>query len=379
MLLNCVSLYFFPPLCVLSAVFLKDSALQELVEKKRLESPYRTELVSDPPAEIVLSAASPCEGEGGAGGGAWDSGLRPTEGRRGPEERRVSDGGRSSGPGAEQEDDGDCDSAKGSHMEGHHHLHLSSCHECQELENSTILSVKFASAENIPDLPDDYGEEEASEGESEGEGFAGQTRRVNPSGKPPNVLVFAGGCRERFEQVRAVLAECVDTDSYAIYPLRPQQALSDPWLDSALLLVLATDEALTPQLHDRFLAYLGRGGKVLGLCSTFCPGPLSVVGREGQRNRVHRLSFTKADSSELELSVMASGRAFQREAALGPEGQVELWGELRGDARDMAIVRVTHGEEGGEAILCQVPAAEASCLGRETHTGCGTLYTTARA
>ncbi|XP_064207281.1 biotin--protein ligase isoform X2 [Anguilla rostrata] len=346
------------------SVLLRDSALQELIEKKRLEIRNHTERISELPAEIVLSEPSPCEEEkGGAGGGvtpqvAQERSLRPTEGQRGLEERRVSEGGRSAG--TEQEEDGDCDSARGSHMEGHpHHLHLSSCHECQELENSTILSVKFASAENIPDLPDDYGGDEGEgkgegESESEGEGFAGQARRVNPSGKPPNVVVYAGGCQVRFEQVRSVLAECVDTDSYAIYPLRPQQALSEPWLDSALLLVLASDEALTPQLHERFLAYLERGGKVLGLGSTFCPGPLSVVRREGQRNRVHRLSFTKADSSELELSVVASGRAFEREAAHDSAGQVELWGELRGDVRDMAIVRVTHGEEGGEAILCQV-------------------------
>ncbi|XP_061106541.1 biotin--protein ligase isoform X2 [Conger conger] len=340
------------------SVFLKDSALEELVEKKRLESRGRTELISDLPVE----EPSPCKEENAVGRGATphasqESSLRlpPTpakEGQRCLEERRVLEGRRSSGPRAEEED-GDCDSTRGSHMEGHHHLHLSSCHECQELENSTILSVKFASAENIPDLPDDYGGEEG-ESEEEGEGFAGQTRRVNPSGKPPNVLVYTGGCLERFERVRSVLAECVDTDNYTVYPLRPQQALSEPWLDSALLLVLASDEALTPQLHERFLAYLGRGGKVLGLCSTFCPGPLSVVPREAQRNRVHRLSFTKADSSELELSVMAGGRAFEREGALGPKDQVELWGELHGDARDMAIVRVTHGEEGGEAILCQV-------------------------
>ncbi|KAJ8347751.1 hypothetical protein SKAU_G00263400 [Synaphobranchus kaupii] len=341
------------------SVLLMDSVLQELVEKKLLESRDHAELISDRPAEIVFSEPSPCEGEGGVGGGATsreNSLAAPvTEGQWGLEERRVSAGGHSAGPGTEQEEDGDCDSVRGGHMEGHHHLHLSSCHECQELENSTILSVKFASAENIPDLPDDYtGEEGESEGEGAGESFAGQTRRVNPSGKPPNMLVYAGGCRERFEQVRSVLAECVDTDSYAIYPLRPQQALSEPWLDSALLLVLASDEALTPQLHERFLAYLEQGGKVLGFCSTFSLDPLSVVRREGQRNRVHRLSFTKADSTELELSVLASGNVFEREAGQRPTGQVELWGELRGDTRDMAIVRVTYGEEGGEAILCQV-------------------------
>lgn len=42
------------------------------------------------------------------------------------------------------------------HMEGHgRHLHLSSCHECLELENSTILSIKYTLVDNISDLPDD--------------------------------------------------------------------------------------------------------------------------------------------------------------------------------------------------------------------------------
>ncbi|KAJ8267132.1 hypothetical protein GJAV_G00138850 [Gymnothorax javanicus] len=340
------------------SVLLKDSALQELVEKNRPESRKPTELLSDLPAEIVLSEPSPCEGEGGAPAqAALGNILWTTESQPGLEERPVPEDGCSLGPGAEQEEDGDCDSTRASHIEGHpHHLHLSSCHECQELENSTILSVKFASAENIPDLPDDYGGEEgeSEEGEAEGEGFAGQTRRTNPTGKPPNVLVYAGGCQERFEQVRSVLAECVDMDSYVVYPLRPQQVLSDPWLQSALLLVLASDEAFAPELHKRFLAYLQQGGKVLGLGSMFCPAPLTLAPRAGQKNLVQRLCFTKADSTELELSVMGSGRAFEREAGQSAAGQVELWGELLGDARDMAIVKVAHGEQGGEAILCQV-------------------------
>ncbi|KAG7483610.1 hypothetical protein MATL_G00040190 [Megalops atlanticus] len=335
------------------SVLLRESALQELVEKKQPQSHGHTQLISDSvPAEIVLSEPSPCEEEREAGQEgrrqlAQENGLKPSataegKGERGAGEQPVSEAG-------EEEED----SVRDHHMEGHH-LHLSSCHECLELENSTILSVKFASAENIPDLPDDYGEPggDADGAEGEGEGYAGQTRRVNVSGKPPNVLVYTGGCEERFRQVRSLLAECVDTDSYALYPLRPQQALSEPWLESALLLVLASDEALTPQLQERFLSYLEKGGKVLGLCSTFCPGGLTLAPRSGQRNRIHRLSFTKADTTELELSVLGSGRAFER--AAGDPGEVELWGELRGDGKDMVIVRVTHGDNGGEAILCQV-------------------------
>ncbi|XP_016326528.1 biotin--protein ligase [Sinocyclocheilus anshuiensis] len=222
------------------------------------------------------------------------------------------------------------------HMDGHH-LHLSSCHECLELENSTILSVKCASAENIPDLPDD--EEESG--------------RRNASGKPPNLLVFTGGCEEQFQKIRSLLEECVDTERYAIYHLRPQQALSEPWLENTLLLVLATDETLTPQLQLRFLSYLSHGGKLLGLSSSLCPAGLTLQPRDAQNDRICSLTFSRSDSTELQLSVLSSGSVYERDGAGG--GEVELWGQISArDEPEMAIVRVTHGEDSGEAILCQV-------------------------
>ncbi|MGH0185468.1 UNVERIFIED_CONTAM: hypothetical protein FKN15_022563 [Acipenser sinensis] len=84
----------------------------------------------------------------------------------------------------------------GDHHRDGHHLHLSSCHECLELENSTIESVKFASAENIHSLPDDYN---GFGNHSEDENCTGQSRRVNVSGKPPNVLVYTGSDPCRFQ------------------------------------------------------------------------------------------------------------------------------------------------------------------------------------
>ncbi|KAK2870601.1 hypothetical protein Q8A67_023128 [Cirrhinus molitorella] len=237
-------------------------------------------------------------------------------------------------------------SSEHQHMDGHH-LHLSSCHECLELENSTILSVKFASVENIPDLPDDYASAADDDEEEE------ESARKNASGKPPNVLVFTDGCEERFQKIRSLLEECVDTARYAIYHLRPQQALSEPWLENALLLVLATDRTLTPQLQLRFLSYLSQGGKLLGLSSTLCPAGLALRPRDALKDRICRLSFTKADSTELQMSVLSSGSAYVRDGGGG--GEVELWGEIGApDGKEMAIVRVTHGEDSGEAVLCQV-------------------------
>uniref|UniRef100_A0A8C4ZLI7 Holocarboxylase synthetase n=1 Tax=Gadus morhua TaxID=8049 RepID=A0A8C4ZLI7_GADMO len=251
------------------------------------------------------------------------------------------------------------------HMEGHgHHLHLSSCNECLELENSTILSVKFASAENIPNLPDDDGDDSSCVDGGVGtlaefEDDAGGLPSLNGlvGGKPPNVLVFTAGCQERFHRIHQLLTECVDTDGSVVYHLRPEQVLSEPWLESTKLLVLAEEEPLSPQLQARFLSYLDQGGRVLGLSSTLCPAGLSLdrpTRHSGKRAKT--LSFTREDSTELELSVLPSGSVFVRDVVGG--GEVELWGELKGAVSqgrtDMVIIRITHGDDGGEAVLCQV-------------------------
>uniref|UniRef100_A0A8C7X0M3 Holocarboxylase synthetase n=1 Tax=Oryzias sinensis TaxID=183150 RepID=A0A8C7X0M3_9TELE len=239
---------------------------------------------------------------------------------------------------------------------GHaHHLHLSSCNECLELENSTILSVKYASAENIPDLPDDGSvdlnsvDEGLDELEHDAKGVFSQGKTL------PNVLVYTGGSQERYQAIHKVLSECINVENSIIYPLQPQQALSDPWLENTRLLVLADEGPLTPELQTRFLIYLNQGGKVLGVGSALCPAGLRLEARDGCHMQVRRLSFTREDSTELEVSILASGKVYIRDPLGG--GEVELWGELKSDAphpRDMVIVRVTHGEDGGEAVLSQV-------------------------
>ncbi|CAK6977316.1 biotin--protein ligase isoform X1 [Scomber scombrus] len=256
------------------------------------------------------------------------------------------------------------DHSLGNHhyMEGHgHNLHLSNCHECLELEKSTILSVKYASAENITDLPDDNsvgldsGDEILDELQHDANVFFDQSDGFQCNRKPPNILVYTGGCQERFHAVHQVLSECINMENYVIYHLLPQQVLSDPWLDNTKLLVLAEGQALTPQLQTCFLNFLGQGGRVLGIASTLCPAGLSMEVRERQRGQICRLSFTREDSTELDLSVLASGKVYVRDIQGG--GEVELWGELKGDVphqRDMVIVKVTHGEDGGEAVVCQV-------------------------
>lgn len=317
---------------VFPAVLLRESTLKAFAGRSVLlrgawaESGSRE---SQEPPEDRSPFQSPCraprEGTGAAIGSAsgQDRGCPPAD--TGPDGRGRMQAGQQ-------------------HAEGCQ-LHLSSCHECLELESSTILSVKFASMENIPDLPDDY---QGGREESAGRGLPGRGRRFNQ--KPPNVLVYTGACQERSRHVHAVLAECIDTDSYVLYPLRPQQVLSEPWMDNTLLLVLAEEEPLTAQHRERFLAYLERGGKLLGLCSSFCAAGLSLAPGPHRRNAVCQLVYTRADCAEVELSALAGGHVFVR-----GDSPAEMWGELRGGSGGMAVVRVTHGDNGGEAVLCQVP------------------------
>uniref|UniRef100_A0A1A7WYW9 Holocarboxylase synthetase (Biotin-(Proprionyl-Coenzyme A-carboxylase (ATP-hydrolysing)) ligase) n=1 Tax=Iconisemion striatum TaxID=60296 RepID=A0A1A7WYW9_9TELE len=238
------------------------------------------------------------------------------------------------------------------HMEGHGLLHLSSCHECLELESSTILSVKHASAENIPDLPDD-----SSVGLDSVDGCAELEldASYDCKNKSPNVLVYTGGCQERFQAIQQLLLECINVENNIIYPLLPQQAQSDPWLDNTRLLVLAEEDSLTPELQTCFLTYLSQGGKVLGLGSTLCPAGLHLEARVGSYQQIRRLIFTREDSTELNLSILACENVYVRDPQEG--GEVELWGELKSEVphqREMVIVRVTHGADNGEAVLCQV-------------------------
>nr|XP_012638362.1 biotin--protein ligase [Microcebus murinus]XP_012638363.1 biotin--protein ligase [Microcebus murinus]XP_012638364.1 biotin--protein ligase [Microcebus murinus]XP_012638365.1 biotin--protein ligase [Microcebus murinus]XP_012638366.1 biotin--protein ligase [Microcebus murinus] len=247
------------------------------------------------------------------------------------------------------------DSDRGGGSVEHYHLHLSSCHECLELENSTIESVRFASAENIPDLPYDYSsslESIADETCPDGEG-----RRVNVTGKAPNILVYVGSDSQealgRFQQVRSVLADCVDTDSYILYHLLEESALGDPWPDNCLLLVIATSESIPEDLYQKFMAYLSQGGKVLGLSSSFTFGGFQMTSKGVLQKTVQNLVFSKSDGSEVKLNILSSGYVYRE----GPGERLslgKLQGHLENEDQDRMIIQVPFGTCGGEAVLCQV-------------------------
>lgn len=164
--------------CLPLAVLLRESALKELLEKQQSDVERKAEsLPAGAPKEVVLSAASPCEQQS-----VDELQVRRKSSLRLLAARQDSD---ASSCGSERrslrDQQGESQhTAEHHHMEGHH-LHLSSCHECLELENSTILSVKYASVENIPDLPDDYECAGVDEGEEQvGESFPAWVRESVP-------------------------------------------------------------------------------------------------------------------------------------------------------------------------------------------------------
>ncbi|XP_077198786.1 biotin--protein ligase isoform X2 [Paroedura picta] len=230
----------------------------------------------------------------------------------------------------------------------HHHLHLSSCHECLELENSTIESVKFASAENIPDLPDDYS------GNCEDVGYlADDVRRVQLTGKPPNILIYVGSDsgKVRFEEIKSIMMECIDINTYTVYQLLEEQVLSVPWVDNALLLVIAASEPISDSVSKQFLDFMTKGGKILGLSTSFTFGGIQINNKDELTDTVQALIFSK-DDCEIKLNVLASGKVFKREAA--ELSSVKLLGYFNNTDEDMMVVQMPYGNSGGEAILCQV-------------------------
>ncbi|XP_053312248.1 biotin--protein ligase isoform X2 [Spea bombifrons] len=227
----------------------------------------------------------------------------------------------------------------------HHHLHLSSCHECLELENRTIESVRFASAENIPDLPDEF----ISLEDHADQGSVGENPKR--SGKPPNVLIYCGAAPgETFQQIKDVLLQSFDSSRYVVYSIPDDQVHKAPWMDNCLLLVVAA-EHVPADVHKQFMTYLSRGGKILGLSSDFTFGSVSVKHKSALQGSVQALVFGKPECSETSFDVMTSGKVFEKQSG---GVHMESWGHLDNESKDLVVVRQTCGDRGGEAVLCQV-------------------------
>ncbi|NXJ93923.1 BPL1 ligase, partial [Corythaixoides concolor] len=252
---------------------------------------------------------------------------------------------------SEHEDESNSLSDKETGSGEHHHLHLSSCHECLQLENSTIESVRFASAENIPELSDDCNSKLE---EKKDDSLAREIKRVNLTGKPPNVLVYLGSetAKVGFTQIKSVLQECIDTDSYTIYQLHEEQVLKAPWIDNSLLLIIATEEPISDENHKQFMKFLSIGGKILGFSSSFTFDGIQIKRKNKLKRTVHELGFSKMDNTEIKLNLLVSGCIFE-EVMKEDTSTVKTLSRLNNADKDIVIVHLTYGDSGGVAILSQ--------------------------
>ncbi|XP_067401370.1 biotin--protein ligase isoform X2 [Emydura macquarii macquarii] len=323
------------------SVHLQESALKEL---ERVAAPTEEKHYADSTQMEELTPASPFEAATKPGSESTDS-TGETDQEMREEKSRLE---KRSEPHNEPDSLSERETGTGKH----HHLHLSSCHECFELENSTIESVRFASAENIPELPDDCSGEIEEITDSS---LARELKRVNLTGKPPNVLIYVGSdsMKIKFEKIKSVLKECIDTDSYTIYQLVEGQVLKAPWLDNALLLVIATEEPISEDNHKQFLTFLSKGGKILGLSSSFTFGSIQLRSKNELKKTIQELVFCKADNSEVKLNLLISGSVFEEEVKENLSTMKSL-SHLNNTDKDITTVHLPYGDCGGEAILCQI-------------------------
>jgi hypothetical protein len=88
--------------------------------------------------------------------------------------------------------------------------------------------------------------------------------------KPPNVLVYAGKIDSvrKFNKVKKIMQQCLDSESYVIYHLKHEELETTPWIENTVLLVLASKKKYT-DANETFMKYFRAGGKILGLGSGF--------------------------------------------------------------------------------------------------------------
>lgn len=320
----------------LPAVHLQESTLKELVQ---VAPSVKEQSVSSTQMDEVTPAAT--------SGTTVKSGLGVAESAgQGEEEKSKLE------KEGEHEDESNSLSDKETGAGEHHHLHLSSCHECLQLENSTIESVRFASAENIPELSGDCNSKLE---EKNDDCLARGIKRVNLAGKPPNVLIYLGSetAKVEFEQVKSILQECIDAGSYTIYQLHEEQVLKAPWIDNALLLIIATEEPISEENHKQFVKFLSKGGKILGFSSSFTFDGIQIKRKNKLKKTVHELVVSKMDSTEIKLNLLVSGCIFE-EVMKEDTSKVKTLSRLNNADKDTVIVHLTYGDSGGEAILTQV-------------------------
>ncbi|XP_019617084.1 PREDICTED: biotin--protein ligase-like [Branchiostoma belcheri] len=178
--------------------------------------------------------------------------------------------------------------------------------------------------------------------------------------KPPNILVYTGSKdsqteRNKFEQVREFLQQCLGPDHYIIYRLKHDQVLSHPWAENTILLVAATQEQFEDSVNQKFEKFVEDGGRLLSFCSHFNMGldvqPLPFLSGEVG---VHSMVYRPLEGAATELKVYVTGRCYTpRLKAHQGSTAFKVIGTMK-SGNQPVILHAYAGYKGGRAILSQV-------------------------
>ena len=177
-------------------------------------------------------------------------------------------------------------------------------------------------------------------------------RRAINNGKPPNVMIYCGkkDSSRQFEAVKQIMQQCLNPDKYVIYHLKHEQVVRDPWMDNAVMLIIASEKAYDGT-DKVFFQYFQSGGTVV---SFSCPGfdnlfdfkkvPLRSSASVLSMNYGEKYSNVSVIGGRQLYQTLSSSLASVSMSSLAKDVKTEL----------PVILEVCHEETAGVAILSQV-------------------------
>ena len=179
---------------------------------------------------------------------------------------------------------------------------------------------------------------------------------LGSSGKPPNILVYTGSDEEhpsRFTNVVHLMQQCLSRDHYALYHLKRSQVTTTPWIENAVMLVVAADRVPKQGIAECFLAYFINGGFLLTLASNFDEFFLNKSPHNEDQTFPRVITFDYEDFKA--VSILGSGGSYDN---ITPSADKNL--SITALARDSfsnmpLVVQVHHAVDKGTALLSRVP------------------------
>lgn len=169
--------------------------------------------------------------------------------------------------------------------------------------------------------------------------------------KPPNILVYTGKQESvgKFENMKAILEQCLDTDCYVIYQLRHDNINTTPWIDNTCLLVLACKDLYT-SVNRTFVKYFNSGGKIIAFGSGL---DTEFIGRKIMRTKSYITELTFQNWTG--VSLISSGYVYNTNELHVTDCTVTNLGtDKDGNIVIVKLAQASKGSSPGCAIFSQV-------------------------